>query len=56
LEILDNRHIVITKVRSRNEKGKGNENKAQQRMELKLASNKEEDTTKRRIGKIQLLD
>jgi hypothetical protein len=25
LEILDNRHNIITKVRSRNERGKGNE-------------------------------
>jgi hypothetical protein len=50
--MLDNWHNLITKVRSRDGKGKGNNKpKAHQRVELKLASDKKEDTTKGRIGK-----
>jgi hypothetical protein len=52
--ILNNRHSIIIKVRWRDDEGKGS-NK-QQRMELKLANGKEEDTTKGEIDNIQLSD
>jgi hypothetical protein len=55
LEILNNRHNVITKVRSRDDwmrKVKIITNKSRQRMELKkLASDKEDGTSQRKIGK-----
>jgi hypothetical protein len=57
LEILDNRHNVITKVRSRDGKGKGNnKQKHNKGWSKKLASDKEEDTTKGKVGKIQCSD
>jgi hypothetical protein len=47
LEILENGHSVITKVRSRDEKGKCNtQPKHNKGWSLKLASDKEEDMTK----------
>jgi hypothetical protein len=49
LEILDNRYNVITKVWSRDEKGKGNtKQKHNKGWSWKLASDQEEDTTKRK--------
>jgi hypothetical protein len=54
LEILENGHSVITEVRSRGEKGKGNNKQKQNKgWSLKLVSDKEEDTTKGKVGKIQ---
>jgi hypothetical protein len=47
LEILDNMHNIITEVRSRDEKGKGNNNQKHHKgWSWKLASDKEDDTTK----------
>ena len=49
MEILDNRHNVITKVWSRGGKGKGNsKQKHNKEWSWKLASDEEEDTTKRK--------
>jgi hypothetical protein len=57
LEILYSRHSVITKVRSRDEEGKGNnKRKHKEGWSKKLASDKEEDTTKGKIGKVQRSD
>ena len=57
LEILDNRHNVITKVWSRDGKGQGN---AKQRHNIgwswRFTSNEEEDTTKGTVGKVQCSD
>jgi hypothetical protein len=58
LEVLYNRHSVITKVRSRDEKGKDHSKQKHNQgwsLEKKLTSGKEEDT-KEKIGKVQLLD
>jgi hypothetical protein len=46
LEILENGHSVITKARSRDEKGKGNTHPEHNKDGVKLASDKEEDMTK----------
>jgi hypothetical protein len=48
--ILNNRHKIVIKVRWRDGEGKGSNR--QPRVELKLASDKEEDTTKVKIGKV----
>jgi hypothetical protein len=49
LEILDNRHNIITKVWSRDGKGKGNtKQKHNKGWSWKLTSDEEEDTTKRK--------
>jgi hypothetical protein len=55
LKILDNGHCVTTKVRSRDEKDKdNNKQKHNKGWSYKLASEKEEDTTKGKIGKVHL--
>jgi hypothetical protein len=55
LEIFDNKHNVITKVWSRAGKGKGNnKQKHDKEWSWKLASDKEENMTKGKIGKVQL--
>jgi hypothetical protein len=52
LEIVDNRHDVITKVMLREEKGKGNNKQKHDKDGVKkLASDKEDDTSKRKLGK-----
>jgi hypothetical protein len=57
LEILENGHSVITKVRSRDEKGKGHTQPEHNKgWSQKLASDKEGDTTKGKIDKVQHSD
>jgi hypothetical protein len=57
LEILDNRNNVITKVRSRDGKGQGNAKQRHNKgWSWRLTSDKEEDTTKGKIGKVQCSD
>ena len=56
LEILDNRHNVITRQDRVMRRVKETTNKTQQRIELKLAGDKEEDTTKGKIGTVQCSD
>jgi hypothetical protein len=48
LDVLDNEHSVITKVRLRDEKGKGNRSKSTTKDEVTNSRAKEEDTTKRK--------
>jgi hypothetical protein len=48
LEVLDNEHSVITKVRLRDEKGKAIRNKSTTKDEVTNSRAKEEDTTRRR--------
>ena len=52
LEIVDNRHKVVIKVRWRDDEGKGN-NK-QQRVELKTRKRQGREYDQGKIGKIQL--
>jgi hypothetical protein len=57
LEILDNRNNVITKVWSRDGKGQGNAKQRHNKgWSWRLTGNKEEDTTKGKIGKVQCSD
>jgi hypothetical protein len=57
LEVLDNRHNVITKVWSRDGKGQGSTKQRHNKgWSWKLASHEEEDTTKGKVGKVQRSD